>query len=221
MAPVPDGKRAFYSVLINTFIANMTTSFLWFALTFWIYLETRSVLATALLGGSYILLLAVMAVPFGALVDRHPKKRVMVGAQLVTAAAFAAAFALYLAVPQAQILTVGSPALSRTTCRPFLAWRTISASISACGVDSPKPSLPASMMSASRRARSRIAGVTSRSWITTSAASNARRARTVSRSGSPGPEPTKSTCPLFGAAVRWSARSCASAGATASSPPLA
>ena len=58
-------KRAFYQVLVNTFIANLTTSFLWFALVFWIYLETRSVLATSLLGGAYMLGLAVMAVPFG------------------------------------------------------------------------------------------------------------------------------------------------------------
>ena len=42
--------------------------------------------------------------------------------------------------------------------------------MSACGVDGPKPSLPASIIIASRRASSRIAGATSRSWITTSAA---------------------------------------------------
>ena len=39
--------KHFIQVLVNTLIANVTTSFLWFALTFWAYLETRSVLATA------------------------------------------------------------------------------------------------------------------------------------------------------------------------------
>lgn len=39
-------RRAFVNVLINTLIANVTTSFLWFALTFWVYIETQSVLAT-------------------------------------------------------------------------------------------------------------------------------------------------------------------------------
>ena len=39
-----DNRRAFNQVLVNTFIANLTTSYLWFALTFWVYLETRSVL---------------------------------------------------------------------------------------------------------------------------------------------------------------------------------
>ena len=45
-------------------IANVTTSFLWFALTFWAYLETRSVMATAIGGGSYMLFLAVFGMVF-------------------------------------------------------------------------------------------------------------------------------------------------------------
>ena len=48
--------RVFVQVLINTAVANVTTSFLWFALTFWVYLETRSVLATGIIGGAYMLL---------------------------------------------------------------------------------------------------------------------------------------------------------------------
>ena len=46
VTPPPGGMRMFVHVLVNTMIANVTTSFLWFALTFWVYLETRSVLAT-------------------------------------------------------------------------------------------------------------------------------------------------------------------------------
>lgn len=103
-------KRSFYQVLVNTFIANLTTSFLWFALTFWVYLETRSVLATSLLGGGYLLGLSVMAVPFGTFVDHHRKKVVMVGAQLVTAVAFLAALAVFLLVPTRLLLEIGSPA---------------------------------------------------------------------------------------------------------------
>ena len=52
-------------MLVNTFIANVTTGYLWFALTFWVYLETRSVLATAIIGGSFMLFVSVMGVPFG------------------------------------------------------------------------------------------------------------------------------------------------------------
>ena len=56
-------QASFTAVLVNTFIANITTSFLWFAVTFWMYLETRNVMVTAILGGAYMLGLAVFGVP--------------------------------------------------------------------------------------------------------------------------------------------------------------
>jgi len=105
-----DHTKSFYGLLVNTLIANVTTSFLWFALTFWMYLETRSVLATALLGGSYMLLIAVMGVPFGTWVDRWRKKKVMVVATVVTACSFILALVYFLVVPTSAILTVGSAA---------------------------------------------------------------------------------------------------------------
>ena len=103
-----DHTRSFYGVLVNTLIANVTTSFLWFSLVFWVYLETRSVLATAILGGAYMMLVAVVGVPFGTWVDRWRKKRVMVVATVVTAIAFAAAFVFYLLVPTRALLEIGS-----------------------------------------------------------------------------------------------------------------
>ncbi len=103
-----DKMRNFYGVLVNTLIANVTTSFLWFALTFWIYLETRSVLATAIIGGSYMLLVAVVGVPFGTWIDRRRKKEVMVAATTVTAIAYTAAFGYFLLVPTSSLLVIGS-----------------------------------------------------------------------------------------------------------------
>ena len=38
----------FHHVLVNTLLANVTTSHLWFCLSFWIYLETRNVGLTGL-----------------------------------------------------------------------------------------------------------------------------------------------------------------------------
>ena len=76
--------RYFHGVLVNTLIANVTTSFLWFALTFWIYLETKSVLATAIVGGSYMLLVAIFSLVFGLIVDRNKKKHVMVASTAIT-----------------------------------------------------------------------------------------------------------------------------------------
>ena len=70
--------RTFIQVLVNTAVANITTSFLWFALTFWVYLETQSVLATGIIGGAYMLFVALFSMVFGTIVDRHRKHVVMV-----------------------------------------------------------------------------------------------------------------------------------------------
>lgn len=109
VAPPANGRRTFLAVLVNTAAANVTTSFLWFALTFWVYLETRSVLATGIVGGAYMLLLAVFAMVFGSLVDRHRKHRVMVVSGVVTLVAFLLAGALWLALPETALLDLGAP----------------------------------------------------------------------------------------------------------------
>ncbi|MFH7323930.1 MFS transporter [Aeromicrobium sp. JJY06] len=105
----PDGARTFAHVLTNTLVANVTTSFLWFALTFWVYLETRSVLATGVVGGAYMLMLALFAMLFGTLVDRHRKRDVLVGSSLVTMAAFLAAGVLYAWVGPEAIVDMTGP----------------------------------------------------------------------------------------------------------------
>ena len=79
---------------LNTFLANVTTGFLWFALVFWVFLETRSVLVTSFMGGAYMLLVAVVGVPFGTWVDRTRKRQVMLVAQVFTTVAFALALVL-------------------------------------------------------------------------------------------------------------------------------
>lgn len=101
--------RVFRHVLVNTAAANVTTSFLWFALTFWVYLETRSVLATGIVGGAYMLLLALFGMVFGTIVDRHRKHRVMVMSAVVTLAAFVLAGAIFLARPESELLDLGGP----------------------------------------------------------------------------------------------------------------
>jgi len=101
--------RSFYQVLVNTLVANVTTSYLWFALTFWAYLETRSVLATAIIGGSYMLLVAVLGVVFGAIVDHMKKKAVMVLSSVVTLGTYLLAGALYLAFPEDVLIDWGGP----------------------------------------------------------------------------------------------------------------
>lgn len=93
-------RRSFLGILANTLVANVTSSYLWFALTFWVYLETRSVMATAIIGGSYMLLIAVFGIVFGAIVDHFRKKTVMVASAVITLIAYGLAGVLYLLFPE-------------------------------------------------------------------------------------------------------------------------
>ena len=102
-------KRAFANVLVNTLIANVTTSFLWFALTFWVYIETQSVLATGIIGGAYMLFVAIFAMVFGTIVDRHRKHAVMVLSSVISAVAFGIAGVLYMWQPESELLNLGGP----------------------------------------------------------------------------------------------------------------
>lgn len=101
--------RAFRQVLGNTLVANVTSSYLWFALTFWAYLETRSVMATAIIGGGFMLFTAVFGTYFGTLVDRHRKKQVMVMSSTVTLVTYAASGGLWLLLGEDRLADWGSP----------------------------------------------------------------------------------------------------------------
>lgn len=105
--PGPATVRAFHQVLVNTAVANVTTSYLWFALTFWVYLETKSVLATAIIGGSYMLLVAVFGVVFGVIVDHMKKKTVMLISAIVTLSTYLIAGGMYLSFAERTLLDWG------------------------------------------------------------------------------------------------------------------
>jgi DHA3 family multidrug efflux protein-like MFS transporter len=100
--------RAFRQVLANTLVANVTSSFLWFALTFWAYLETRSVMATAIIGGGYMLFTAVFGTFFGTLVDHHRKKQVMVASSTVTLVTYALSGGLWALLGEDRLADWGS-----------------------------------------------------------------------------------------------------------------
>lgn len=100
--------KTFYRLLTNTLIASATNNFLWFAVTFWAYLETRSVLATSIIGGSFMLFSALFGLFFGTFVDHHKKKLAMLGSSLVSLGCFVAAGLLYVLVPRTELLVLSS-----------------------------------------------------------------------------------------------------------------
>ena len=103
--------KQFYQILINSLIANVVTSFLWFALVFWLYLQTKSVLVTGVLGGTYMVLVALSSMSFGTIVDHHKKKLVMMVSNIISFGAFLLAGIMFLVCGEAVLLDVSGPLL--------------------------------------------------------------------------------------------------------------
>ncbi|GGJ38432.1 MFS transporter [Paenarthrobacter histidinolovorans] len=101
--------RTFTGILVNTAMANITTSYLWFALTFWVYLETRNVIATGVIGGAYMLLIALSSISFGTFVDRYRKLAVMRFAAGFTLVMFVLSGVMFLLTPEQALLDLSQP----------------------------------------------------------------------------------------------------------------
>lgn len=102
-------SRTFTGILVNTALANITTSYLWFALTFWVYLETRNVIATGVIGGAYMLLIALSSISFGTFVDRYRKLIIMRFAAAFTLVMFVLAGVMFLLTPVEALLDLTQP----------------------------------------------------------------------------------------------------------------
>jgi MFS transporter, DHA3 family, multidrug efflux protein len=101
--------RVFVQLLANTLLAGVTSSFLWFALTFWVYLETRSVVATGVIGGAFSLSSAILGPIFGSLVDRHRKHTVLVATTILASACFLVATTVFVSIPAGDLLQLRNP----------------------------------------------------------------------------------------------------------------
>src|SRR5688500_18843431 len=102
-------SKTFLHLLVNTAAANVTTSFLWFALMFWVCIETRSVFANGVIGGTYMLFVAMSSILFGSFVDHRRKLQVMRFSGLFTFAAFAVCAGLYASMPNERLLDLERP----------------------------------------------------------------------------------------------------------------
>ncbi|MFN8467412.1 MAG: MFS transporter [Caldilineaceae bacterium] len=91
--------RPFYALLANTVVASVINTCIWFAVTFWVYLETQSVIATSIMAGLYLVAVAVSGIYLGSLVDRYRKKSVMMASSAASLACFGAAGIIYVTAP--------------------------------------------------------------------------------------------------------------------------
>lgn len=103
--------KIFYHILSNTLFVSITNFFVWFALVFWMYLETQSVLATSISGGAFMVAMSLSSFWFGSIVDHHKKKWVMMMSTMGTLVFFAAAFLFYVFAPPETLRTLTDPSL--------------------------------------------------------------------------------------------------------------
>src|SRR5688572_2201450 len=93
-------SKAFIAILANTLAASLTNTFVWFAVTFWVYLETRSVVATSVMAGVYTGVTALSGFFLGSLVDRYRRRAVMLCSGGCSLVCYALAAALFVATPR-------------------------------------------------------------------------------------------------------------------------
>lgn len=103
--------RVFLQIIANTLAVSVTNFFVWFALTFWVYLNTQSVVATSVIGGSFMVMMAASGMWMGAIVDHHRKKRVMIASTIASLLLYIVAAAIYDNTPIEAWRTMGSAQL--------------------------------------------------------------------------------------------------------------
>lgn len=90
----------FHQILGNNLVANITNFTVWFALTFWVFIETQSVFATGMIAGVYLIFTAALGFWFGSIVDHNSKKLSMLGSSAASLVFYALSTILVLFAPQ-------------------------------------------------------------------------------------------------------------------------
>lgn len=103
--------KTFYNLLGVGLIAATTNNFIWFALTYWVYLETQSVVSTGTVAGIYLTATVLSGFWFGSIVDHNKKKNAMMGSSIATLALFVIGFVLYLSTPASAFTSITNPVL--------------------------------------------------------------------------------------------------------------
>lgn len=92
--------KVFYHLLANTLFASVINFTVWFAITFYAYIETRSVFVTGMVAGVYLAATMLTGIWFGSLVDHHKKRTVMMLSSAVSLVVYALSLIMYLLTPE-------------------------------------------------------------------------------------------------------------------------
>lgn len=88
-------QTIFYHILGNNLLAGVTNNLIWFALTFWVYLETESVLATSWIAGIFAIASMFGGFIFGPIVDHERKKTAMFHSSVISLLSYIAGAIIY------------------------------------------------------------------------------------------------------------------------------
>lgn len=100
--------KTFYQILGVALIVATTNNLVWFALTYWAYLTTGSVISTSTMAGIFLVITAVSGFWLGSIVDHHKKKNVMLGSSIATLMLFSAGLLFLSSNPLSAFATVTS-----------------------------------------------------------------------------------------------------------------
>jgi len=92
-------KRTFYHLLTDTLFTSVINFTVWFAITFYAYIQTQSVFVTGMVAGIYLVATMLTGIWFGSLVDHHKKRTMMVASNIASIAFYIASLAVYVLTP--------------------------------------------------------------------------------------------------------------------------
>jgi MFS transporter, DHA3 family, multidrug efflux protein len=101
-------ERVFAHLLVNNLLVSVVNYTVWFAVTFWVFLETGSVFATGMIAGIFLVATAATGIWFGSLVDHHRKHAVLQASAAASTVLYGLALAVYLLTPEESFRTAGS-----------------------------------------------------------------------------------------------------------------
>src|SRR5690349_5650293 len=104
-------QRVFAHILASSLVVSVANFTVWFAVTFWTYLETRSVTATGLIAGLFLVATASTGLWFGSIVDHHRKQAVIQASTVASFVCYALGLSLYLLMPDDTWHEASSPVL--------------------------------------------------------------------------------------------------------------
>lgn len=103
--------KNFFHLLANSILASVTNFTVWFAITFYAFLQTNSVLVTGVISGLYLVSVAISGFWFGSLVDNYRKKTMILISGFISLFAYIIGLLIYLNAPPGSFASPSNPIL--------------------------------------------------------------------------------------------------------------